>query len=349
MTYEKLSPTKMEELEHKNSLRKAIITHILIWLLYFAMQFVWRYNSFNIYIFLGGFIQVLSWAVIFYVIRLYLYPKYLWKDHKRLFLYLLILYIVFQIFSIAYTEFFIKIEGTKSPFTLIGHSRKGFFWFFNMAFIAFGFTYYDELGNEKEKRKQLELKLKNAELENLKAQFNPHFLFNALWYIYFLVDKTGDRDATKAVTLLSDMMRYSMQKWEVGEFAKLEEEVDYVNNFIELQRLKNPKMCLDYQIEGNLEGIKILPLVMMSFVENAFKHGQTHDPENPLIIRLTVDGTRNFTFLVKNKVSIMEKERSSGIGLENVKSRLETAYQEKYNLEIKHDKDFYTTKLIIEI
>jgi two-component system, LytTR family, sensor kinase len=87
----------------------------------------------------------------------------------------------------------------------------------------------------------------------------------------------------------------------------------------------------------------------MSFVENGFKHGQTHDPENPLTIRLTVDGTRNFTFMVKNKVSIMEKERSSGIGLENVKSRLETAYQEKYKLEIKHDKDFYTTTLTIDI
>jgi two-component system, LytTR family, sensor kinase len=349
MTYEKFSPIKMKELENKNSLRKTIIVHFLIWVLYFAMQFVWRYNSFDIYIFMAGFVQVLSWATIFYVIRLYLYPKYLWKDHNRLFFNLLILYIFFQIFSIAYTEFFIKIEGTKSPFTVIGHSRKGFFWFFNMAFIAFGFTYYDELGNEKEKIKQLELKLKNAELENLKAQFNPHFLFNILWYIYFLVDKTGDKDATKAVTLLSDMMRYSMQKWEVGEFAKLEEEVEYVNNFIELQRLKNPKMCLDYQTEGDMEGVKILPLVMMSFVENGFKHGQTHDPENPLTIRLKVEKGENFIFSVKNKVSTMGKERSSGIGLENVKSRLETAYKEKYNLEITQDKEFYTTKLTIDI
>lgn len=349
MTYEKFSFMNMEQSDNKNSLRKTIIVHFLIWVLYFAMQFVWRYNSFDIYIFMAGFVQVLSWATIFYVIRLYLYPKYLWKDHNRLFFNLLILYIFFQIFSIAYTEFFIKIEGTKSPFTVIGHSRKGFFWFFNMAFIAFGFTYYDELGKEKERIKKIELKLKNAELENLKAQFNPHFLFNVLWYIYVLVEKTGSVEATKAVSLLSDMMRYSMQKREVGEFAKLEEEVDYVNNFIELQRLKTPTMYLDYKVEEDLTGIKILPLVLIAFVENACKHGQLNEAENPLRIHLNVENRDKIIFFVKNKISLLGKERSSGIGLENVKSRLETAYKKNYHLEIQNEGVFYTTKLTIEI
>jgi two-component system, LytTR family, sensor kinase len=107
-------------------------------------------------------------------------------------------------------------------------------------------------------------------------------------------------------------------------------------------------MYLDCKVEENLEGIKILPLVMMSFVENAFKHGQIHDPENPLTIRLTVEKNKSFTFLVKNKISTMGKDRSSGIGLENVKSRLETAYKENYDLEIQNDGVFYTTKLAIE-
>jgi two-component system, LytTR family, sensor kinase len=348
MTYEKFSPIKMKELENKNSLRKTIISHFLIWVLYLILQLWWRFDEYTIYDILPATIQVITWAALFYTVRLYLYPKYLWKNHFKLLLAFILIYPIFQTVTFFYINYFQELKG-KEIDSILTYIKRGSFWYFNISFMAFGFTYYDELGNEKEKIKQLELKLKNAELENLKAQFNPHFLFNILWYIYFLVDKTGDKDATKAVTLLSDMMRYSMQKWEVGEFAKLEEEVEYVNNFIELQRLKNPKMCLDYQTEGDMEGVKILPLVMMSFVENGFKHGQTHDPENPLTIRLKVEKGENFIFSVKNKVSTMGKERSSGIGLENVKSRLETAYKEKYNLEITQDKEFYTTKLTIDI
>ena len=195
----------IEEKDINTNHRKTIIIHTLIWLLYFAMQFIWRYTSFGFLIFMAGFTQVLSWAIIFYAIRLYIYPKFLWKDNKKLFLYLLILYIVFQIFSIAYTEFFLEMEGSKSPFTIIGHCRKGFFWFFNMSFVAFGFTYYDELGKEKARRLQTQtelqktqIELKNSQLDSLKAQFNPHFLFNTLWYIYALVQDTG-RDRKSVV------------------------------------------------------------------------------------------------------------------------------------------------------
>lgn len=144
------------------------------------------------------------------------------------------------------------------------------------------------------------------------------------------------------------MMRYSMQSREVGELVLLVDELNYVNNFIELQRLRVPTMCLDYKVEENLTDIKMLPLVMMSFVENAFKHGQIHDSENPLVIQLTVEKNKGFTFLIKNKISTLGKERSSGIELGNVKSRLKTAYKEKYHLAIHNDTVFYTTKLTIE-
>ena len=341
----------MEELNSKSSLGRTVIVHFLIWLLYLAMQFIWRFDSYGIYDIIAATIQVTTWAIIFYIVRLYLYPKYLWKNHWKLALAFILLYLIFLKVTILYSDYLIGLSGEYGPSVVPvkTHIRRSFFWLFNMSFVAFGFTYYDELGKEKERVKKIELKLKNAELENLKAQFNPHFLFNTLWYIYALVEKTGSSEATKAVTLLSDMMRYSMQKREVGEFVKLEDEVNYVNNFIELQRLKTPTTCLDYKIEKDLEGIKILPLVMMSFVENAFKHGQTQDIENPLTIYLTVEKNKSLTFFVKNAISTLGKERSSGIGLENVKSRLETAYNEKYRLVILNDTIFYTTKLTIEI
>lgn len=339
---------KIEEQNASNSFKKTFIIHLLIWTVYLALQFVWRFDSYTIYDILSATIQVGTWAIIFYTFRLYLFPKYLWKNHWKLALALILIYPFFLIISIGYNEYIIRISGS-SPIATTRYVKSSFFWLFNMSFVAFGFTYYDELGKEKERRKQLELKLKDAELENLKAQFNPHFLFNVLWYIYALVQETGSENATKAVELLSEMMRYSMQSRKVGEFVPLDDELNYVNNFIELQRLRTPLLNLDYEVEKDLDGIKILPLVLMSFVENAFKHGQKFDEEFPVIIRLTIDKNKKLSFFVKNKISQLGTERSSGIGLENVKSRLETAYKEKCRLEIQNDSVFYTTKLTIEI
>jgi two-component system, LytTR family, sensor kinase len=254
------------------------------------------------------------------------------------------------------------MEGSKSPFTIIGHCRKGFFWFFNMSFVAFGFTYYDELGKEKQKAlieeqkrllietqlQETQLKLKISELENLKAQFNPHFLFNSLWYIYVLVQETGNKNATKAVELLSTMMRYSMRNRQVNELVSLEDELNYAHNFIELQRLRTPVIKLDYQVHGDLTGITILPLVLISFVENACKHGQLNEAENPLRIHLNVEDRGKIIFFVKNKISLLGKERSSGIGLENVKNRLTTAYGNNFKLNINNSEGFYTSELIIK-
>jgi sensor histidine kinase YesM len=346
----------IRELENKSCVNKTIITHFFIWVLYLGMQFIWRFDSYTIYDFGVAIVQVMSWACVFYYGRLYLYPKYLGINYWKLAFGLVLAYPVFQIFSIIYINYFIVLAGGK-PMDTILHIRRGLFWYFNMSFVAFGFTYYDELGKEKEKNQITEakltttqLKLRDAELENLRAQLNPHFLFNVLWYIIALVQATGNQKATKAVQLLSDMMRYSMQSRAVGELVPLADELKYAKNFIDLQMLRTPVIKLDYQVvEKDIEGVKILPLVLISFIENAIKHGKLNEEENPLMIHLTVEKNKNFTFFVKNKISTMGKEWSSGIGLENVKSRLQRAYSNKHSLEIENDGTIYTTKLTIEI
>lgn len=339
---------EIEEQNASNSFQKTFSIHLLIWVIYLALQFVWRFDSYKIYDIIGASIQVGSWAVIFYTVRLYLYPKYLWKNHWKLASAFILVFPVFLGFTILYTDYIVSLKGDPAIPT-IKYVRTSLFWIFNMSFVAFGFTYYDELGIQKERIKQIQLKLKDAELENLKAQFTPHFLFNTLWYIYALVQETGSEKATKAVELLSEMMRYSMKSRKVGEFVALEDELHYVDNFIELQRLRTPLLNLDYEVEKNLEGIKILPLVLMSFIENAFKHGQKFDAEFPIVVRLTIDENKNLSFFVKNKISQLGKERSSGIGLENVKSRLETAYGSNCSLKIINDEEFYVSELIINL
>lgn len=175
-------------------------------------------------------------------------------------------------------------------------------------------------------------------------------MFNILWYIIVLIQETGDKKALKAIQILSEMMRYSMEKRGAGELVLLTEELQYAKNFIDLQILRTSAIKLDYQVEEkDIGGIKILPFVLISFIENAVKHGKLNEEENPLMIHLTVERNKSITFFVKNKISTMGQEWSSGIGLENVKSRLQRAYEHKYSLLIENDGTFYTTKLTIEI
>lgn len=170
-----------------------------------------------------------------------------------------------------------------------------------------------------------------------------------MWYIYGLVYDTGNENATKAVELLSAMMRYSMENRQVNELVELEDELQYARNFVELQRLRTPMIQLDYQVKGELEGIKILPLVLLSFIENACKHGKLDEEENPLRVNLNVEDRNKIVFFVKNKISLLGKERSSGIGLENVKNRLTTAYGDNFKLNTENTGEFYTSELVIEI
>jgi two-component system, LytTR family, sensor kinase len=345
----------IEALEIKYSIKKTVITHFLMWFLYLILQLWWRFESYGFYVLLLATIQVMTWAALFYTVRLYLYPKYLWKNHWRLALALLLIYPIFQVITIFYINYIILYEGMTEPITIFLHIKRASFWYFNISFVAFGLTYYDELGKEKLRRQIIEselqktqLTLKKSELENLKAQFNPHFLFNTLWYIFSLVQETGSIDATKAVGLLSTMMRYSMQNRQVNEFVFLEEELNYARNYIELQRLRTPMMQLDYQINGDVTGVKILPLTLIAFVENACKHGKLNEEENPLIVHLTIKENKDIYFFVKNKISTLSKERSSGIGVGNVKNRLKTAYGDKYSLTLIDDEGFYTSELNIK-
>lgn len=341
-------------INEKNDFKHTFWIHLISWLLYLIMQFVWRFDSYTIYDILAATLQVCTWAALFYFGKLYLYPKYLGKNHWKLALWFIMTYPFFQLITIGYADYLVVLKG-GNPLPLEKYIRSGLFWYFNMLFVALGFTYYDQLGDEKKKKlliesnlQKVEIELKNSQLENLKAQFNPHFLFNSLWYIYTLVQGENQK-ATKAVELLSDMMRYSMQNHEVGELVPLENELNYVNNYIELQRLRNPVMKLDFQVEGEIQSINILPLVLISFVENAFKHGKIDEIENPLKIYLKVEKNQYIDFKVNNKISLLGKERSSGIGLENVKRRLRSTYGTQHTLKIEKDNQYYQTELYIQM
>ncbi|MFN8393933.1 MAG: sensor histidine kinase [Bacteroidia bacterium] len=172
-----------------------------------------------------------------------------------------------------------------------------------------------------------------AELAFLKAQVNPHFLFNTLNSIYYLTLQQSDR-APAAVERLSGIMRYVID--EGGQdWVPLEREVAYLTDYISLQRLRfADNVKIDLQVRGDLLGRRIAPLLFVSFVENAFKHGISMEQDSPIHIVLDVDNEQT-RFSVKNrKLGQSTNGYGGGIGLENTRKRLEILYPDRHRLQV---------------
>ncbi|NEU10406.1 histidine kinase [Flavihumibacter sp. R14] len=196
-------------------------------------------------------------------------------------------------------------------------------------------------------RTNLENEKLTAELAFLKSQINPHFLFNTLNNIYSLAYQQSDKTPA-AVLKLSEIMRYML--YESNEdMVDLSKEIRYLENYIELQRLRfKNDAYVDLQIIGEAQDQKIMPLVLISFVENAFKHGVATDEQHPIEISINIEPER-LIFKVSNTVHKLNKDLTGGIGLINVKKRLDLFYHRHYNLEIDNHSDRYTSELCLDL
>lgn len=180
----------------------------------------------------------------------------------------------------------------------------------------------------------------HAELSFLKAQINPHFLFNTLNNIYGLA-VAGSKHTAESILQLSNIMRYVTD--EAGrDFVPLQAEVDRIGDFIDLQKLRLGKTTLvTYLVTGDPSMHQVPPLLLLTFVENIFKYGISKSEKTEVVIK--VQSEENFfAFETKNSIfSTKEKFERTGIGVENAKKRLDYLYSGKYQLEINsHDKEF---------
>lgn len=184
----------------------------------------------------------------------------------------------------------------------------------------------------------------NAQLSFLMAQINPHFLFNTLNNIYSLAISNDPHTAT-AILKLSNIMRYVTDEAGV-DYGALEEEVACIQDYIDLQRLRlGRKVQLEVAIEGELEGKRIAPLILMTFVENVFKHGVSTHHHSPITIRLVAEEDR-ISFFCRNR--IFQKDNSQerrGIGISNTRERLEHLYPNRYRLAIQQEDDYFAVNL----
>ena len=196
---------------------------------------------------------------------------------------------------------------------------------------------------------KLKIELDKKVLENayLKAQINPHFLLNTLNFLYNSVSKLSD-DIAESVLLLSDIMRYALTNADEDGKVSLELEIENIISFIKLNQARfNQRLNIDIQVIGDMESLRIIPLILITFTENVFKYGDLLNDSFPVKISATIDNS-TLTFITHNaKRKRVQHYGSHGIGIENVRSRLSMYYQ--YELIIEDSETEYKSTLKVEL
>ncbi|UZR97086.1 sensor histidine kinase [Chondrinema litorale] len=206
----------------------------------------------------------------------------------------------------------------------------------------------------KRRQQLLEKEKLETELKFLKHQFNPHFLFNTINSIFFLIHKNPDM-ASASLAKFSDLLRYQLYECNDKQIP-LGKEIQYMQNFIELEKLRqNQNVSVELNIENeNSKHLGIAPFILMTFVENAFKHvSKDYDKQNTINLDLKLLQNHLY-FSISNSISTDANTTSNlisdkGIGLKNVQRRLDLLYPENHNLVIKNGQDFFEVDLDLEL
>ena len=243
-------------------------------------------------------------------------------------------------FAIAFFELFttdkksvVFLDGYPASIAILAFSYYavliilGIFWFTKQIITFF------KLKNETSK----------AELLHLKNQVNPHFFFNTLNNLYGLV-AVNPKKAQELILKLSDMMRYSIYEGE-KEVVLLKDEVEYLKNYIELHKMRYHKeISIEFKNQID-ENYKVMPLLFIILLENAFKHGIDSLSENAFVNINLYEKDNAIYFEIENNFDAKEKNESSGIGLKNLKKRLSLVYKNNHELKTSITKNIYKTTL----
>lgn len=201
--------------------------------------------------------------------------------------------------------------------------------------------------NMEQRNKEMKVQKLDAELSYLKAQINPHFLFNTLNNIYAL-SISESKQTPEAILKLSAMMRYATQESQEDR-VPLNKETESITNYIALQQLRsNHNLSVTFDITGDTGKYEIAPLLLISFIENAFKFGVSNHLPCFVNIQITVKNNQ-LTLVVSNKKMVTPKKDKIPIGITNTKRRLQLQYPDNYQLTIKDENDLYEIKLVINL
>ena len=229
------------------------------------------------------------------------------------------------------------------------HVGKSLFYVLFITAISTGYGLMTHLVREEHLRQMEQQERLQSELSFLRSQISPHFIFNILNSIVYLIRSRSD--LAEPVTIkLSELMRYMLYE-SADALIPLEKELGYLKNYVELQKIRfEEDVLVRMDIEGTVGGQIIEPMLMIPFVENAFKHGVGLVVDPSIEIYLNISD-KKLHFSVRNKIapgSAEVKDNSSGIGLKNVQRRLELLYPESHRLELTRTEEWFKAELWLE-
>jgi two-component system, LytTR family, sensor kinase len=363
-----------ENLKKKFSLLEMML-HICVWILVFIIPqyllILQEEPSNSMYLFI--FLKTVFYALIFYLNYFVLIPLLFFKQ-KRILYYVTALLSVLVIFYFSEEvgdmtrprpPDFDKQELLSNGNEIIhenfmpddGPMRhrpppKWQFLYNNLITLllvsatGLGLRFAKKIQETERLRKEAEKEKLNTELVLLKSQIHPHFFFNTLNNIYALTE-AGSADASKAILKLSRLMRYVIYESET-ETTMLSKEIDFLKNYIDLMRLRlTGKVTLDVRFPDDYTDTEIQPLLFITFIENAFKHGISYNSPSFISIVLNVSSD-NIEFLCRNSIIDIPdeiREERTGLGLENVKKRLDMLYPGKHQLTIVNENSVFEVNL----
>ncbi len=214
--------------------------------------------------------------------------------------------------------------------------------------VGLGSNVVSQWFTAEEKKEEISKQQLQTELSFLKSQVNPHFLFNSLNSIYSL-SVANSKQTSDAVMKLSRILRYTLEEAK-NNTVNLGQEIEFIRNYIEMQKIRlTDKVSIKFVIKGDTGSVSIAPLMLIPFIENAFKYGISTHNESNINAEINAEGKEiTFTCTNTNFPNISLKNKGTGMGISNTKRRLELLYPDKHVLEIKETADCFSVKLVIK-
>lgn len=351
---------------------KNIIVSLAVWISYLFLLLLFFSESrdldTSIY---RSMTMVLFQAIIFYLNFYLLLPTFFEKKRFLLYFLSLIVLVIITIWTLDEIIHFFAAEESRTYIrngkeTINRHgpprSPQGKAWFFYgrhifnsfiilMAVFISTIVYQMKAGRKREREANLiKNQMLEAETKMLKWQINPHFLFNTLNNIYSMSQLKSDK-TPDAVHRLSEMLRYVIYECN-DDFVKLKQEIKYIQSYIDLLLLKDENLQnVKYDFSGINPDLKIGPMILIPFIENSFKHSKFEDADKSWI-NIDIKTTGNqLNFKIENSVpsTHFTKDNVGGIGITNVKKRLEMLYPGKHYLNLQEENGVYSVELIMEL
>ena len=342
-----------------------ILTHLLFWgivLIFYTYFYGHTYDDYHTTFLFVCLLLPITIATTYFV-NYYLIPKYLLKKKYKLFVLYAIYAWIFSVYFELIVVFLAYVIFADLNITKMNPLTKDiFFLMVGLYFVVFFAVavkmlknWYKIQKNNQELAKEMleaELKLTEAELKVLKGQIHPHFLFNTLNNLYGLTLAKSDA-APRMVLLISSLLDYLLYQCNTPE-VKLKNEIDHIFNYLELEKIRyGAHVEVKFVTHGQVTDQKIAPMLLLPFVENSFKHGVRHAVNHGFIdIKLRVDGNELYFTIKNSKIGFRKSPddySSQGIGLHNVKKRLELIYGEQHRLIIEDMDKTYQCALYIAL